>query len=284
MTVLQTIILAIIQGLTEFLPVSSSGHLVITSSLYKIISGQDFIQAGSEEIFTDIMLHLGTLIAVIFFFRKDILNIIKAFIQACKTKDFSSLESKLPLYMLLGTFFTIIIAYPLNEFCEKMVSSPVIVGIFLIITGFILYLSEHLSKNTQNNQECTKITLKQSIIIGIAQGIAACPGISRSGMTICAGLLTGLNRTTAARYSFLLSIIIILGSSIFYPVLKLENQELAVFNWFNISIGFIISAIVGYFCVKYFMAFLNKYSMKCFAYYCWIVGLCAIIFFAISIN
>lgn len=160
-----------------------------------------------------------------------------------------------------------------------MVSSPAIVGIFLIITGFVLFISEHLSKKTQNNTDCNKITLKQSVIIGLAQGIAACPGLSRSAMTISAGLLAGLNRVTAAKYSFLLSILIILGSSVFYPVLKLEISEITTFNWSSIIIGFFVSMIVGYFCVKYFMHFLNKYSMKCFAYYCWVVGVCAIIFF-----
>lgn len=279
MDILHTIILGFIQGLTEFLPVSSSGHLVITSSLYKLISGSEFMQVGGEEIFTDIILHVGTLFAVAFYFRKDITNMIKAFLTACKTRDFSSLDSKMPIYLVLATFFTVIIAYPLNEFCEKMVSSPAIVGIFLIITGFVLFASEHFSKRTQNDGECNKITLKQALLIGVAQGIAACPGLSRSGMTIAAGLFAGLNRVTAARYSFLLSILIILGSSIFYPILKLESGEMAGFNWSAITVGFFVSMLVGYFCVKYFMQFLNRYSMKCFAYYCWIVGVCAIVFF-----
>lgn len=279
MDILHTIILGFIQGLTEFLPVSSSGHLVITSSLYKLISGSEFMHASGEEIFTDIILHVGTLFAVVFYFRKDIMKMIKAFLTACKTKDFSSLDSKMPIYLVLATFFTVIIAYPLNEFCEKMVSSPAIVGIFLIITGFVLFASEHFSKKTQNDGECNKITLKQALLIGVAQGIAACPGLSRSGMTIAAGLFAGLNRVTAARYSFLLSILIILGSSIFYPILKLESTEIAGFNWTAIGVGFFVSMLVGYFCVKYFMQFLNKYSMKCFAYYCWIVGVCAIVFF-----
>ncbi len=279
MTYLQTIILGLIQGLTEFLPVSSSGHLVITSSLYKIISGADFLSASGEEIFTDIILHLGTLAAVIFYFRKDLIEMTKAFIQACKTKDFSSLEAKMPIFLVIGTFFTVIIAYPLNEFCETMVASPAIVGIFLIITGFILFISEQISKKTQNDEKCTRITLKQAIIIGLAQGIAACPGLSRSGTTIATGLFIGLNRIAAARFSFLLSILIILGSSIFYPILKLEVHEIQAFNWGAIAVGFLVSGLSGYFCVKYFMKFLNKYSMKCFAYYCWIVGVCAIIFF-----
>ncbi len=279
MSAIHAIILGIIQGLTEFLPVSSSGHLVLVSSLYKIFSGNEFMQANGEEVFTDIILHVGTLVAVVFYFRKEIIEMVKAFINACKTKDFSSLESKMPIYLVIGTFFTIIIAFPLNEFCEQMVSSPAIVGIFLILTGCVLFFSEQFSKKTQNEQECNKITLKQAIIIGLAQGIAACPGLSRSAMTISAGLLTGLNRITAARYSFLLSILIILGSSIFYPVLKLNVAEIATFNWASIAVGFFVSMVVGYFCVKYFLQFLNKYSMKCFAYYCWIAGICAIIYF-----
>ncbi len=279
MTVLHAIILGIIQGLTEFLPVSSSGHLVLTSSLYKIIAGNEFIHASGEEIFTDIILHLGTLVAVVYYFRKDIIKMLEEFANGCKTKNFSTLESKMPIYLVLATFFTVIIAYPLNEFCEKMVSSPSVVGIFIIITGFVLFASEQLSLKSQNNTECKNITLKQALLIGIAQGIAACPGLSRSGMTIATGLFVGLNRVTAARYSFLLSILIILGSSIFYPVLKLESGEIAGFNWIAIGTGFFVSMLIGYFCVKYFMQFLNKYSMKCFAYYCWIVGVCAIVFF-----
>ncbi len=279
MSIIHVLILAIMQGLTEFLPVSSSAHLVITSSLYKLACGQELITAGNEEIFTDIVLHLGTLFAVVFFFKKDILQIINAFITACKTKNFDSFEAKLPVYLTVGTIFTIITAYPLNEFCEKMVSSPAIVGFFLIITGFVLFFSEQLSQKIKQQENSNQITLKKSILIGLAQGIAACPGLSRSGMTISAGLLAGLNRITAAKYSFLLSILIILGSSVFYPVLKLKTSEITSFNWISITIGFFVSMIVGYFCVKYFMQFLNKYSMKCFAYYCWVIGVCAIVFF-----
>lgn len=279
MTILHSVILGIIQGLAEFLPVSSSGHLVIVSAIYKILSGEEFMTASQEEIFTDIILHLGTLIAVVFYFRKDIADMLKAFFTALKTKDFSSLNAKMPLYLVVGTIFTIIIAYPLNEFCETLVSSPVVVGIFLLITGFILFLSEEFSKKTQNDKECTSITWKQVIIIGVAQGIAACPGLSRSGMTICSGLMTGLNRVTAARYSFLLSILIILGASVFYPILKIETTDIMNFNWVAIFTGFLFSMFVGYFCVKYFMQFLNKYSMKCFAYYCWVIGIITVCLF-----
>lgn len=277
MTVIQVVILAIIQGLTEFLPVSSSGHLVIASALYQILSGQPLVFGGEDEVFTDMILHVGTLFAVMIFFRKDIINICKAFIQAVKTKDFSSFEAKLPVYLILGTFFTVIIAFPLHEFCEDLVETPQIIGFFLLITGAILFFSEKLTE--KNNNVKDKITLKQSILIGLAQGLASIPGISRSGTTIAAGMLSGLDRVTAARYSFLLSIFIILGASICYPVLKLDASELTAINWKAVILGFFTSIIVGYICVKYFMSFLGKYSMKGFAYYCWFIGICAIIYF-----
>lgn len=279
MTVIQVVILAIIQGLTEFLPVSSSGHLVLSSALYQILSGQPLSFGGEDEVFTDIILHVGTLIAVIFFFRKDLVKIAKAFLEAVKSKDFSSFEAKLPIYLIIGTFFTIIIAFPLHEFCEKMVASPQIIGFFLLITGAILFFSEKIATKNSNKSPNTEISLKHSVLIGIAQGLSALPGISRSGTTIATGMLFGLDRVSAARYSFLLSIFIILGASIFYPVLKLDAQELTEINWTAVIIGFFTSLTVGYICVKYFMKFLEKYSMKCFAYYCWFIGICAIIYF-----
>jgi len=278
MTVIQVVILAIIQGLTEFLPVSSSGHLVLASALYQII-GQDFSFGGEDEVFTDIVLHVGTLIAVLIFFRAEIISVCKAFINAIKTKDFSSFEAKLPIYLVIGTFFTVLVAFPLHEYCEDLVASPKIIGYFLLITGAILFISEKISSKKEKKEQNDKISLKQAILIGIAQGVAAIPGISRSGTTIATGMLSGLDRVTAAKYSFLLSIFIISGASICYPILKLDADELTMINWTAVIVGFFTSIAVGYICVKYFMHFLGKYSMKCFAYYCWFIGICAIIYF-----
>lgn len=278
MDILHTVLSGFVQGLTEFLPVSSSGHLVLFSSLYKVLTGVEYVNVGQEEIFTDIILHVGTLVAVLYYFRKDIVNICKSFFNALKTRKFDTFESKLPGYLVLGTIFTVFIAFPLNELCEKFVASPVITGIFLVITGCVLMSSERFS---QNREKSDKITLKQAVLIGVAQGIAAIPGLSRSGMTIATGLFSGLDRLTAARYSFLLSIFIILGASVFYPFLKFEPEQFAVLSWNSIIAGFLTSMITGYFCIKYFLKFLAKYSMKIFAYYCWIIGICAIIGFGV---
>lgn len=277
MHILQAIIMGIVQGLSEFLPISSSAHLIITSNLYKVMKGIEIGAESSQEVFLDIMLHLGTLIAVLIFFRKEIWSILKAFFKAIRTRDFSDKEAKLALYILLGTVITIAIAFPLHDVAEKLVFSPAIVGFLLLFTGFLLIGSEIYSKKVEQKKE--NIDFKTSVIMAIAQGLAALPGFSRSGLTIASGLLNKQERVTAAKYSFLLSIPIILGASMFYPFLKMDLTEFSQFNWNAIIIGTIVSGIVGYLCIKYFLKFVGKYSLAFFGYYCIIVGVSTFVFF-----
>ena len=277
MHILQAIIMGIVQGLSEFLPISSSAHLVITSNVYKVLKGMEITQESNQEIFLDIMLHLGTLVAVFIYFRKEILEIIKAFFIGLKTKDFSSTEAKLSLYILLGTIVTILIAFPLHGIAEDLVFAPAIVGILLIFTGILLFSAENYSKKLE--EKSNKIDLKTSIIMAISQGLAALPGFSRSGLTIASGLLCKKDRTTAAKYSFLLSIPIIVGASMLYPFIKIDMSEFVTYNWTAITIGTIVSAIVGYLCIKYFLKFVGKYSLAFFGYYCIIIGAVTFAFF-----
>lgn len=277
MHLIQAILMGIVQGLSEFLPISSSGHLVLTSNFYKIFKNIE-ITHSSQEIFFDIMLHLGTLIAVLIYFRKDLLAILEDLIKSIKTRNFDSKNSKIGIYILIGTFFSILIAYPLTNIAQHLVFKPAFVGLILIMTGVILLLSEFLAKKRNEKQD---ITLKSAILIGIAQGIAALPGFSRSGLTIATGLLTGSDRTTSAKYSFLLSIPIIAGASLFYPLLEINFKDFSTFNWTIILIGTLVSGIVGYLCIKFFMKFLAKFSLTVFGYYCILVGTFAFIFFNI---
>ena len=279
MHILQSIIMGIVQGLSEFLPISSSAHLVLTSNLYKVLKGLELTQESSQEIFLDIMLHLGTLIAVLIYFRKDIIEILKAFLSAVKSKDFSDNNAKMALYILIGTIITVVIAFPLHDVAENLVYSPAIVGLLLIFTGILLFSAEAFSKRIQDKSD--KIDLKTSIFIAIAQGLAALPGFSRSGLTIATGLLNKKDRLTAARYSFLLSIPIILGASMVYPLIKIDLHEFTGYNWNAIIIGTIVSAIVGYLCIKYFLKFVGKYSLAFFGYYCIIIGALSFVFFNI---
>ena len=216
------------------------------------------------------------LIAVLVFFRKEILEILQALFLGLKTKDFSAEKFKLGCYILLGTVVTVFVAYPLKDIAEKLVFLPQVVAILLLITGIILITSEHFSKKYPEKKP---IGLKNSVLIAIAQGLAALPGFSRSGLTIATGLFAGMDRTTAARYSFLLSIPIILGASMVYPLLELDLKEVIAYNWTAIIVGTIVSGIVGYLCIKYFMKFLSKFSLAIFGYYCLIMGVFALIFF-----
>lgn len=277
MNLIQAIIMGLIQGLTEFLPVSSSGHLVLTSSLYKYFTHKEFVTGSSEEVVFDIVLHLGTLLAVVLFFKDDILKITKSFINACVKRDFSDADAKLAAFILLGTVFTVLVAFPLKIVSESLINLPYIVGIFIFLTGCILYLGEWASEKKKAKTD--KVDLKTAIIIGLAQGIASIPGISRSGSTISTGIFLGLDRVSCARYSFLLSLPIIVGASIFYPVLELDLHQMMSFNWLAFAVGFVVSFISGFFCIKYFLKFLGKHSMKVFAYYCWVAGIFMFVFF-----
>ena len=277
MDYIQSIFVGFIQGLTEFLPVSSSAHIVLGHSIYKILTGTAVSVTSNEEIFFDIVVHLETLGAVIIYFKNEIIELLKAFFTAIKTKDFSSYEAKLCLYILLGTFITGFIALPLKDFTEKLVSTPYLVGALLLVTGCVLFFSEKISKKFSKDEE--NIDVKKSVLIGIAQGLAVFPGFSRSGLTIATGLACGLTRVKAAKYSFLLSLPIIIGASCVYPFLELDPAQMSQFNWGAIIVGFFVSAVVGYLCIKYFMAFLAKYTLNCFAYYCWIIGILMFICF-----
>lgn len=279
MNLIQAILMGIVQGLSEFLPISSSAHLVFTSNFYKVMKNIPIVQSSSEEVFFDIMVHLGTLIAVLIFFRKDIVKILKAMWHALKTKDWSNKEAKLGLFIMAGTVITVILALPINEIAEKLVYKPAIVGGLLFITGFTLLYSEYKSKKIEAKTE--NVDLKTSILIGLAQGLAALPGFSRSGWTIATGLFMGLDRVTAARYSFLLSIPIILGASMVYPLVKIDVAEAIGYNWTAILVGTVVSGITGYLCIKYFMKFISKFSLAIFGYYCILAGIATAIFFSI---
>lgn len=278
MNFIQAILMGIVQGLSEFLPISSSAHLVFTSNFYKVFNGIEIIQESNEEIFFDIMLHFGTLIAVLIFFRKEIKEILQALWQGIKTKDFSNYNAKLGLYILLGTIVTVAVAYPMEKLAEKLIYSPAIVGILLIITSFVLFYSEYRSKKISVK---SKVDLKSSIFIAVAQGLAALPGFSRSGWTIATGLFNGLDRLTAAKYSFLLSIPIILGASMVYPFIKIDLHEAVTYNWNAIALGTLVSGVVGYLCIKYFLKFLAKFSLAVFGYYCVVAGIFTTIFFTV---
>lgn len=274
---LKVVIMGIVQGLSEFLPISSSAHLVFTSNLMELFSKNPVADNTCYDIVLSMMLHIGTLIAVFIFFYREIITIFLALINGIKTKNYSDYNAKLGLYIIFGTIVTIIVALFIDDTAELLMSRPAVVGFLLMITGFYLFFAEKYSDNLTEKQD--EISLKTAIIMAVAQGLAALPGFSRSGWTIASGLFSKADRVAAAKYSFLLSIPIILGASIVYPLKEIALDELFSYNWTNIFIGTIVSALVGYICIKYFIQFLSKFSLRVFAYYCFIVGFIATIFF-----
>ena len=275
--VLKVIIMGIVQGLSEFLPISSSAHLVFTSNLLQIFAHKPIEDPTSYDIVLSMMLHIGTLVAVLVFFKDEVINISRKTINAIKSRDYSDYEAKLGIYIIFGTLITMVVASFISDTAERLMTSPAIVGVLLIVTGGVLFFSEKYSDTLQEKEH--EVSLKTSIIMSIAQGLAALSGLSRSGLTIAAGLFSKSDRVACARFSFLLSIPIILGASIIYPLKEIAFSELASYNWFNIIIGTIVSAIVGYLCIKYFLEFLGKYSLRVFAYYCLVVGFTTAILF-----
>ena len=281
MDVTQGLITGVVQGLTEFLPVSSSGHLVLISSIYKFLTGQPLSSGGNEEIFFDIMLHIGTLVAVLIYFRHDITRLMKIFMISLKEGTLkTNYEAQIPVYIAVGTVATVFIALPLKDPVESLVHNPAVVGIILIITGTLLYTTEFISEKFSKKE--TLIGWKRAVIIGIAQGLAVAPGLSRSGSTIAAGLATGLDRVTCARYSFLLSIPVILLAGLYESLKLLTAGGFAGFNWSPIIVGTLAAGLIGYYCIKYFIIFISKNKLNVFAIYCWIVGALMMIFFSMN--
>ena len=275
MQTLQAAIMGAVQGISEFLPISSSAHIVFTSVVYKILTGGNFQNVGNEEIFFDILIHLSSLLAVIIFFFKDLKTLISGFFKSFKNKDYKNVEFQTCVFIMISTFVTCIVAFFIKDIAHKLTENPLIVSILLLFTGGILFVSEKL--NTKEKA----MNSKTSILIGIAQGLAVFPGLSRSGLTIATGILNGLSRVKAAKYSFILSIPIIILASMIYPLLELNVSEISTFNFKAMAIGCAMSFITGFLCIKFFMKFLEKFNLKCFAYYCWIMG---IVMIFVSLN
>ena len=266
MHTLQAAITGAIQGLSEFLPISSSAHIIFSNKIYEIFAGVQAINL-QEEIFFSIIVHLATLLAVVIYFFKDLKQVTRDFFVSIKNKEYSNENFKLVNYILLATFITGVIGLLLKNQVEKLVSSPVVICVLLFITGIILLSSEKFYKGNK------QINLKYAILIGLAQAMAIFPGFSRSGLTISTALFCGMDRVKAARFSFLMSIPIIFLASFIYPLIELDFSTIATFNHKAIAVGFVASFIVGYLCIKYFMKLLGQLSLRIFGYYCLVAAI-----------
>ncbi|RAP53743.1 MAG: undecaprenyl-diphosphatase [Methanosphaera sp. rholeuAM130] len=268
--ILSAIILGAVQGLAEFLPISSSGHLVLIP----------YILGVETTLAFDTVLHIGTLVAIFTFFWKDIIDLIKGFILSLIDLSegvdkfmaglHNSIQKRFSWLIIVGSIPTALIGFLLKDAVETIFRGTLAVGVFLIITGLLLYYSE---KQRHGNITAKTMSFKQSVIIGICQGLAVLPGISRSGATISSGLCLGLEREYAARYSFLLSIPAVLGAGI----IQIKDITAIDVSFGVLIAGFLSSVIFGYLAIKLLMKMIKGWSLNIFAYYCWILGMVTII-------
>ncbi|ODS42983.1 MAG: undecaprenyl-diphosphatase UppP [Candidatus Altiarchaeales archaeon IMC4] len=263
MDILQALILGIVQGLTEFLPVSSSGHLVIVPYV---------LGFPNAPVIFDAMVHVATLFAVVLFFRKDLFDMARSFVSGSSSKE-DVLNRKLGIMIVIATVPAAVIGFLFEDEFAAFFSDPLSAGFFLIVTGVVLIATERIAKDSM---EIERLDAKKSVFVGLAQALAILPGISRSGSTIVAGMLLGLTRESATRFSFLISVPIIAGAGAF--AMKKAFVDSA---WEQVSLqvllaGTLSAFIVGFVSIGFFLGFVKKHPLNVFAYYCFIVGVAVV--------
>ena len=294
-----SIIKGVIQGLTEFLPVSSTAHLTFTNAIFHLLGWHSAQLRPGEDEFFDILLHMGTLLAVLVYFRHDLVRIVLVWMgkeppTAVDPQSGLSLK-KLPVYIAISMTVTVVFILGMLKGTEILFSKlgwasaqvenlsdyyfshPYWVAVHLMITGCLLFFTEKISKNPKTGRSFDG---RNALAIGFLQGCSAIfHGISRSGSTIAAGLATGIDRVTATRYTFLLSIPTFLMAAV-YEAVKLHKTGLILqLNWPVMLVGTALSAIVGYVCVKYLIQYVAHHSLVGFAVYCWTLGAIMLITF-----
>jgi undecaprenyl-diphosphatase len=282
MTILQAIILGIFQGLTEYIPISSSAHLIIVPWLF------GWHDLALTSLSFDVALHLGTLVAVIWFFAADWARLIRAGLTSlAECKIGADSDRKLVWLLVIGCIPGGIAGVLAESKIDQLFHQPnvpikqiaiIVMGIIIASLALVLFVVERLARHTR---EMNSLTLKDATIIGLAQALAIFPGVSRSGSTITAGLALNLKRDTAARFSFLLSAPIIAGAGLkstwdmvqqYQGGISFSSAELILFPF-----GFVAATISGYFCIKYLLRYLQKNSTNLFVYYRWGLSLLIII-------
>jgi undecaprenyl-diphosphatase len=260
-------LLGVVQGLTEFLPVSSSGHLVIVQSLF-----EGFHQPG---VLFDVMLHFGTLLAVVFFFRKDIGSILMALLPGAADGQKGDVPVAVlrntALCICAGTVVTGIIGIAFEETVSRLFNSARMAAVMLLVTGLLLFIAARIRTPLRTEKD---MTVRDGILMGFVQGIALIPGISRSGATIAAGMMLKMTGETAARFSFLLSVPAILGAMVL-EIMKysesIPRSDIPVYG-----AGTAAAAVVGFFTLNLLFFMIKERKLSVFAYYCWFVGIAAL--------
>lgn len=258
----EAILLGIVQGLAEWLPISSSGHLVIVQQLFGM----------QVSLLFDVMLHTGTLLAVFAFFWRDILKILSAVFRF----DFKSESGKLGLFVLLGSVPIVLAGSFLYDMIAPLFNNLLVTGAALITTGCVLYCTKIFRNGQKQELQKQELNSKNALFVGISQAASLIPGVSRSGITISSALFKKIDRQQAFAFSFLLAVPAIIGANAF------ELYRATVLGWntigFEMFVGAAVAAIIGYLSLKFLLGILRKGKFYLFAYYCWVVGAILLIY------
>lgn len=268
MTVLTSVLLGLIQGIAEFLPISSSGHLAIAQNLLGMQGVTDIPE------FFDVLLHLGTLLAVFVAYWNDIVDMIVEFFAGISDLAHHSTPDPVPgarrlILLLIAGTLPLFAVLPVKDKIEGLSSNMYFIGGALIVTGFLLFASDRVKKGRKNEKSATLLNV---LFVGCTQALATCPGISRSGMTITAGCFAGFERKFAVRFSFLLSIPAVLGANLLAVLDALDSGV----DWASVPVylvGVAVAAVSGYLSIRLLRYIADKGRFGAFAYYCWGVGI-----------
>jgi undecaprenyl-diphosphatase len=274
MSLFEAIILGIVQGIAEFLPISSSGHLALTQFLLGTPEDQIF--------FLTVMLHIGTIFSVLVVYWTDLYNITLEFFKMCwdtlrgKGLGLDNLYRKLGLLIIVGSIPTALMGILLRDIFSEVYTSQRVIGIALLMTGTLLWASERTQKFKENKKSLKEMSWLNAIVIGVFQGLAITPGMSRSGSTISGALFQGINKETATRYSFLLSFPVIVGASL------LEARDALTYGTGDVTlpmllVGIFTSFVAGVFAIRTLIRMISKGKLYYFSYYTWALGTGAII-------
>ena len=277
MNYLYTAFLGFVQGVAEFLPISSSGHLSLLQNFLGLQSAEE------SNLFLDVVLHLGTLISVFIYYWNDIVSMVKEFFRGCGALVHPDPREKhipparrMVLLVIIGTL-PLFVILPFKKYIDLLYNNTWFIACALLVTGCLLFISDRLSKGHKAERSTSVLDV---VIIGFSQALATVPGLSRSGTTISTAMLLGCKREFAVRYSFLLSIPAVIGANI----LSLKDAAEGGIDWSlmpSYLLGVVVSAVVGYFAIRLVNALSNKGKFGNFAYYCWGVGILALILSAV---
>ena len=273
MSIFTAIFLGLVQGVTEFLPVSSSGHLAVLQNIFHMQTAED------GHMFFDVLLHLGTVAAILVAYWKDIVYIVRDTSAFVHDSRFVPPEqrtehpgARLLLMLFFGTL-PLFVIYPFHDSLEQLYYNTRFIAVAFILTGFILFISDKMPRGRRNERT---MRILDALMIGLAQAVATIPGISRSGSTITAGIATGQSRPYAVKYSLLMSVPAVLGANLLALIKALKNGV----DWSYLgayAVGTLVAFVSGYFCIQLLRRLLSTGKFGKFAYYMWAVGLFALI-------